>query len=66
MTNLQCEIMALAFLTFAAMGAGCMHLIRRKGRMEREKECQQRRIQRAYEVAGEGAPTRFCKHERDF
>jgi hypothetical protein len=63
---MNAEILAIGFLTFAAMGAYSLPLIRRKAKMEREKECQQRRIQRAYDVAGEGAPTRFCKHERDF
>ena len=69
MTNLQCEIMAIAFLTASLMGAYALPLIRRKARMEAEKEAQQRRIKKAYDIASgliEGAPTRFEKHEGGF
>ena len=61
------ELIALGFLTASVMLAYALPLIRRKQRMETEKEVQRKRIERAYDLAGElieGAPTRFEKHER--
>jgi len=69
MSDLQCEIMAMAFLTASFMGLYALPLIRRKALMEREKEAQQRRIKKAYDIASgliEGAPTRFEKHEGEY